>query len=191
MNIKKSILTLFFVLLALISIAMFFHSKDMVSKYNAGFNLSLDCDKLTKNYEEGSVDIDFSNEITFENWQFCIAKDGHQFFILSKIISLPIAIVFIILALYIRKLEIRLSTRSLLLIVLSPLMLLFIFGLGNSVYDLSMNYKNGEILFKNPKQVESIMNNIFLIGFIFLIAVIKIFIKFVKKQKQPIDSRNK
>jgi hypothetical protein len=100
----------------------------MVEKYRRGSNQSVDCERLTTSYENGSNEFDFNNKYVFEQWGFCIAKSSIKSFSVLRTISLPFAAIFTFIAFYQRKFELKMSNRTFFAALASPFTLLFLSG---------------------------------------------------------------
>ncbi|MCB9802039.1 MAG: hypothetical protein H6774_03030 [Pseudomonadales bacterium] len=187
---KKVILILFFLSVSLISFFMFIHSSNMLERYESSLKLSVNCKLLINNYEIGSPEFNLDNAQTFEEWQFCIAQDSHHFFSVLRYISIPVALFFIFLAFHIRETKVKIKTKSLTLVLLSPILFLFLFGLFSNTSEIFFNHKNSKDLFENPKQIEATINHILLIFIVIVIAVVKIFIKLIKKYRKSLKTKN-
>jgi hypothetical protein len=172
---KKNILTLYLLLVASVFVLFFFHGKSMVDTYNRGLILSLDkklpCEEILSDYEAGNG---FANENGFENWSFCVsAQGGAKLFFYEKVLSLPIASIFIFLAFYQRRFQIKMRNRAFVAVLLSPLAILFFFSFVFNLFLLTKNYLKGDPLFDHPDQIYSLATALIFLAFVALIFVVR------------------
>jgi len=177
----KDILTLYLSGLLALTLLFWFFSRDQLKLYTSKsqINENIPCEEIIQNYSIGGL----SNigEYSFQDWQYCIAKQNYSLHSNLIVWLLPVVVVLLVLIVLSRRVRIKMRKRTIILLLISPFTFYVLFGLLKNIY----------FYFVRPETIDpEVGSTTFLIFFIMILVFFsKIIVYSIKKINLFLNSR--